>query len=463
MNRGCIPSKMLVYPADLMREAAEAGRIGVQLGTPAVDWGIVSERMWQQIRTFNQGIRDSFASLPGLDIYHATASFQDSHTLRLDYADRAAQDLIAGERIVIATGARPWIPPIEGLETTGYLTTDSFFGAQYPAAPWKRLVIVGGGAIGAEFAHIFATFGTEVTLVEMKPHLIPAEETEISAFVERQFAHHGIRVLTGYKTIAAKADGDAKVLVVEELSTGKQHAIATDAIFIASGVRSNSDLLHCENAGVALDARGWITTNARLETSQPHIYAIGDINGQYQFRHKANYEATILSHNLYAGGDMRSACYHSVPWAIFTWPQVAHVGLTEVQAKQLGLRVWVGKNYYSEVVAGIAMGYTQAGEDNGFVKVIAGEDKRILGVHIVGPQAAVLVQPFVYLMNAGYACETPYCMNPQDTHTLHLPQEGEACWRTGSLRPIMDSMVIHPSLNELTAWALDHIDWDHEA
>ena len=461
LNRGCIPSKMLVYPADMIREAALAPRVGVHLGTPAADWDVISQRMWAQIHHSEQ-LAQNLRDFPGVDVYEANAEFADPHTLRLTFPAPQADALIAAKRIVVAAGARSFVPPIPGLAETGYVTSETFFGALFPKAPWKRLIIIGGGAIGAEFAHIFSAFGSKVTVVEMRQRLIATEEEEISHFVEKQFVHNGIEVLTNHKILSASKQNGEKVLLVQDTATGQTRSIPTDEIFIASGVRSNSDQLHCEVAGIAMDEKGWIITNEYLETSQDHIFAIGDINGLYQFRHKANYEAGLLSHNLLSGGEKRAACYNAVPWAIFTWPQVGHVGLTEQEAKQQGLKVRTAVNYYSNVVAGIAMGFSQQDEDNGFVKIIIGEDKRILGAHVVGPHAAVLVQPFVYLMNAGLSCDLaqpPDAERPLQRERRLIRRN---CISTGTVMPIMNSMVIHPSFNELTAWALENVDWNDE-
>ena len=459
LTKGCIPSKMLVYPADLIRETSDARRIGLAYTPPDKDWGRVAHRMFKQINHSEQ-IRESLLYTKGLDVYQGTASFTGEHTLTVTYDDgRQAEALEAG-RIVIAAGARSFVPPVPGLEDAGYVTSETFFGERFPKSPWKSLIIIGGGAIGAEFAHIFSAFGTRVTLVEMKPHILPTEEEEISLFVEKQFRNYGVTVLSNTKIVSAGRNGTEKNVTVEDMSTGDTHTVAAEEIFVASGVRSNGDLLQLHHAGVKTDSRGYIETDEYLQTSKEHIYAIGDINGKYQFRHKANYEAGILIGNLFGRGEKKQANYDATPWAIFTWPQVGHVGLTEQQAKEKRLRVWVGRNYYSDIAGGIAMGYSRHGEDNGFVKIIAGEDKKIIGVHAAGPNAAILVQPFVYLMNAGYQCE---CIAGDEGI---IPGRGglvrSVCPQIGTFLPLEDSMVIHPSMSELAAWALEDIDWSQE-
>ena len=446
LTKGCIPSKMLVYPADVIREAAEAERVGVSFGTPTLDWKLISERMWKQINyTFR--MEKSLSGIDGLGFYKGFAEFTSPNSLRVKRPD-GEYDEITADKIIIAAGAHSFIPSIKGLEETGFVTSESFFGDKYPfEKPWDSLTIVGDGAIAAEFAHIFSAFGTDVTLVSKHDRILTSEEEEISEFVRVQFESAGIRVLTEKKTLSASADGKLKSLTVEDLRTGERETIKSEEIFIAAGVRPFSDTLSLDKAGVATDASGWIITDEYMRTTKSNIYAIGDINGKYKFRHKANYEAEILMHNLFNDSEPRKASYDSVPWAIFTHPQVAHVGMTERQVKEKGITYKVAKNSYASIAGGIAMGYGQKNTDSGFVKLISDGKGKLLGVHIVGPQAAILVQPFVYLMSSGVCCDKK--------NKGFLSKFGKDCIPEGTLTPIRNSMVIHPSLSELTAWAID--------
>lgn len=457
LTKGCIPSKMLVYPADLLREVGEAKRIGLSFAPPEVDWARIARRMFRQIN-YSGTIRENLLKVKGLSVYEGTAEFTAEHTMRVTYDDGKPTQEFMADRFVIAAGARSFVPPVPGLEEAGYVTAETFFGERFPQAPWKSLIIIGGGAIGAEFAHIFSAFGTKVTLVEMKKHILPTEEEEISLFVEKQFRLNGIDVLSHAKILSAGRGERDKTLLVEDISTGEQRTVTAEEILVASGVKSNGDLLRLDRAGVRTDSRGYIETDDLLQTSQSHIYAIGDINGKYQFRHKANYEAGILINNLFGMGEKKRANYNATPWAIFTWPQVGHVGLTEKQARDQGLKVWVGRNYYADIAGGIAMGYSRHREDNGFVKIIAGEDQKIIGVHVAGPNAALLVQPFVYLMNAGYQCECEGGKGKKGRDSAFR----SVCPQVGTFLPLQDSMVIHPSMSELAAWALESIDWSRE-
>lgn len=453
LTKGCIPSKMLVYPADLIRESEEAIRIGLDFEPPKVHWEKISHRLWKQIN-YSEKIEKEFSKVKNLDIFKGTAEFVNDKVIIIKDEKEAILEEITGERIVIAAGARTFIPPISGLNEVGFITPETFFGEHYPKKVWKSLIIIGGGAIGVEFAHIFSAYGSKVTLLEMKSRIITTEEEAISDIVQRNFVKNGIDVNTNHRILSVYSEGSNKKIVIEDNNTKEQKIVTGEEIFIASGIRSNSDLLKLENTNIRMDSRGWIITNQFLETSVPNVWAIGDINGKYQFRHKANYEAEILINNLFHE-EKKEVSYTSVPWAIFTYPQVAHVGLTENQVKEMKMKYWTGMNYYHEVVGGIAMGYSRHG-DSGFVKIIIGEEKKILGAHIVGPQAALLVQPFVYLMNASHKCS-----ESQMTRKIKSMEELRViCPPLGTYMPIHDSMVIHPSLNELTAWVIDKINWD---
>ena len=435
LTKGCIPSKMLVYPADFIREMERSERFGIKTTKPEFDWDVISRRMWEQI-DLNKLIEKNLEQVPNLTLLKGTGSFEGPGSIRIQFEGNQPEQLIQGEKIVIGTGARSRVPVINGLEEAGYLTSETFFGEKYPEKPWKSLVILGTGAISVEFAHIFSAFGTKITLIGRSNRILTKEDEEISDFVKKQFVQSGIDVLTDTTVLSVSKNHHLKYVTVENQVTKEIFEIECEEILAASGSESTGDVLCLDQAGVETDENGWIVTNQYLETSQKNIWALGDINGKYQFRHKANHEAQILAHNLYKVGTIKEARYHAVPWAIFTHPQVAHVGMTEKELKNRGISHVSAKNHYSEVVGGRAMGYRDGDEDNGFVKMIVGENKKILGVHIVGPQAATLLQPFVYIMNQ------------EDPDSL-----------AGTYEIVGDSMVIHPSLSELTAWVFEKIEW----
>ncbi|GAB4318731.1 MAG: dihydrolipoyl dehydrogenase [Promethearchaeota archaeon] len=452
LTRGCIPSKVLVYPADVVREAQRAERVGLKLKLEKVDWDVVARRMWSQIDESKQ-IDEGLATVPNLVVYRGVGRFVGEYEMEVDLNRGGTSDRFRGKRFVIASGARSVVPPIQGLQEAGYVTSETFFGDKFPAKPWKSLAIVGGGIIAAEFAHVFSAFGTEVTIVEMLPRLLTTEEPEISLFVERNFRRH-MKVLLGHRAVAAKKGKGGKVLVVEDVETKQRSEVRAEEIFVAAGRRSNADLLQVERTGVETDRHGWIKTNQYLETTKPNVWCVGDANGKYQFRHKANYDAEVVINNLFGSPEQKRAVdYSAVPWAIFTHPQVAHVGMTQAEAQAAGHQIYVAIKHYSSVAKGFAMGYERGDVDDGFVKLVVDKSYRILGAHVVGPHAAALVQPFVYLMNAGFTCAPP----PEQREGIPLSKMSFACPEAGSFMPIYRAMVIHPSINEVTGWAIGNL------
>ncbi|MBT7121439.1 MAG: FAD-dependent oxidoreductase, partial [Clostridia bacterium] len=271
LTRGCLPSKILVHPADVIREAQHAKKVGLEFVEPKVDWGLITERMWHTIDE-HKGIEQSLSNVQGLTVYKGTGEFTRPFAMHVKDKNGDYSEEFEGAKFVIAAGARSFVPPIEGLKETGYVISESFFGDKFPKKPWKSLVIIGGGAIGAEFAHIFSAFGTKVTVVEMQPHMVSLEEEEISETLAKNFVNNGIDVLLNHKAVSAQKSGNLKQVTVEDVNTGETKSIVCEEILVASGVRSNADLLKVENTGVKTSARGWIATNEFLETSVQNIW-----------------------------------------------------------------------------------------------------------------------------------------------------------------------------------------------
>ncbi|MFX1393929.1 MAG: dihydrolipoyl dehydrogenase family protein [Promethearchaeota archaeon] len=449
LTRGCIPSKILVYPADIIREAQHAIKVGLHFDLKKIEWDLISKRMWEHINE-SKIMEEGLSTIPNLTMYRGIGEFIGDYQMKVKLNDGSGySEPFKGKKFVIASGARSFIPPVEGLDDIGYITNESFFAEKFPKKPWKSLIIIGGGVIAAEFAHIFSAVGTKVSIVEMLPMLIATEEPEISAFLEKNFKRF-MTVLVNYKAIKCSMKGNLKAVTIENTKTGEKKEIEAEEILVATGRRSNNDWLKPEKTGVEINKRGWIKTNKYLETTKKNIWCLGDANGIYQFRHKANYEAEICTNNIFGPEERRkSVDYSSVPWAIFSYPQVGHVGITQEEAIEKGHEIFVAINHYSSVAKGFAMGFEENEEDDGFVKLIVDKSYRILGAHVVGPHAAILVQPFAYLMNAGFSCVLPEYSEESD-----LPKIARACPEGGSFMPIYNSMIIHPSLNELTGWAI---------
>jgi len=451
LTRGCIPSKVLVYPADIIREAQKAEDVGVKFTIERVNWDKIAERMWSQINESKE-MEKGLSQVPNVDLYKGRGEFIDKYTMEIFNKNNESIGKLKGDTFLLASGARPLIPPIEGLEDAGYITTKTFFGEKFPEKPWKSLIIIGGGIIAAEFAHIFSSLRTEVTIVEMLPRLVSTEEPEISKILEDNF-REVMNVHVNKRAIKAKSKRSHKTVLLEDVNTGEKMEVKAEEIFVAAGRRSNADLLKVENTGIDTDDKGWIKTNQFLETNVENIWCIGDANGKYQFRHKGNYESELVAYNIFGNSEQkRKVDYSSVPWAVFTYPQIGHVGMTQKEAMESGHQILVAKNKYSSVAKGFAMGLSEEDPDNGLVKLVIDESYKILGANIIGPSAATLIQQFVYLMNSGYRCEIPETAPPDV-----IPKEQRACPEAGSFMPIYNSMVIHPSLNEVAAWALGNL------
>jgi len=431
LNRGCIPSKMLVYPADLIREAERGERVGVTYGKPEVDWAKVARRMRRQIDV-NTELEQEVAETKGVTVFRGEGAFVDARTLDIRMNDGGTQRITA-DRIVIATGARTRVPEIPGLEEAGYVTSESFFADKFPEKPYESLLIIGGGSTALEIAHIFAAFGSKVTLAVRSETMLRGLDGDIAPFVKRQLEDVGIRVLYFAGAQKVSAGGGQKTVTFQDANTGETYDVTAQELFLAPGIVPNTESLNLRAAGVNTDIAGHVLSDERLMTNVEGIYAIGDVNGKFPLRHKANYEAEVLN-NILFGDNTRTARYDSVPQAVFTHPQVGSVGLSENEARKLyGDRARVFRGSYSDIVSGIAMGYSKRRGDDGFAKIITDDTGRILGAHVVGPQAAMVVQPYAYLMNAGG------------------PEQAD---RPGTWRPIRDAMTIHPTYSELAAWAL---------
>ena len=455
LNRGCIPTKIMVTAANVVREIGEAGRIGVYADNVRMDWDIVTRRLWRKINK-NDAIKQYYAAFPNVDVYEGTASFAGPKTVHVALNDGGGADL-TGDRIFIGVGARTNIPDLPGLEEAGYITSETLFGCKYPKRPYKSLIIIGGGPIGCEFAHVFSAAGTDVTIVQRNVRLLPKEDEDISAFILEQLTAHGVRVLLNKTTVSVSCRDGKKQLVIQDKTSGEYTTVAADEILVAPGIRPMTDLLHVENASVRTDARGFILTNEFLETSAEGIWAIGDVNGQAPFRHKANHEAEILAHNLFSHmppEQWRWVHYDIVPAVTFTYPEAAHVGLTEREARSKGYEVEVAINHYSASAKGYAMGLEPGAKDDGFIKlIIDAKTKYILGAHIIGHEASILIQPFVNQLTCGFHTICPIhedIASPTAKKLRALPL-------TRNLEPnpvytLSETMTPHPALSEVTMW-----------
>ncbi|HYR26993.1 MAG TPA: FAD-dependent oxidoreductase, partial [Thermoanaerobaculia bacterium] len=318
---GCVPTKALVATAKLAHQMRHAAAWGLEPVQPKLSPRSIMESMREQRRIISRhDDPQKFRNL-GIDVIEGSARLVSNREVAVGERRLAAKD------IVIATGARTSVPPVEGLKEHGFLDHVSFLKQDdFPAS----LLILGGGYIGIEFAQLFARFGVKVTVVEMLDEIVNKEDADVIARVRQILADEGIELLTGWAVKSVRRDGDKKVARIET-KAGESREIAVDELFVASGRRGNTENLGLEEAGVKVE-RSWIVVDKFLQTSVPRVWACGDVHGGLQFTHVAAYEAVKLVRNMLFPG--RSAVdYSDIPWALYTDPEVGHIGMTESEAR----------------------------------------------------------------------------------------------------------------------------------
>jgi dihydrolipoamide dehydrogenase len=389
LNVGCIPSKILIFPADRVMEIRQAAKLGIDAEVKSVDFEAIMARMRRMVGQSQRDIRESLDVAPNLDFYEVEGHFVEGGTQEGDaYALAVGDQVIRGRRVVIASGARPLIPDIEGLEDVPYLTNESVLDLKERP---ESLVIIGGGYIGVEYAHFFAAMGTRVTIIQRNEYLVPDEEPDVSELLEERMSER-MDVRTHTEVVRVRG-GEAGIGVVgRDLPGGEEREVTVEQVMVAAGRRSNADLLRVENAGIATDEQGYVEVNAYLEANVDNVWALGDATGKHMFKHVANREASIVWHNL--AHDHRAPMdWSAVPHAVFSHPQIASVGLTEAEAAK-DHDILVGEATYLDVAKGQAMM-----ETDGFTKaIVERESGAILGFHIIGPYAPMLIQEVVVAM-----------------------------------------------------------------
>ena len=392
LNTGCVPSKALLRSAKLMSHIQRADQYGLRAASAQVDFAAVMERVQRIITTIAP--HDSAERYRGLgvDCLQGDAKIMSPFAVEVTDADGSKRTLTT-RNIVIAAGARPFLPPIPGLDQIDALTSDTLWSLRILP---RRLVVLGGGPIGCELAQAFARLGSQVTQVEMADRLLVREDTDVSALVAQRFRAEGIAVLTGHKAKQFLREGDAKLLIAEH--AGDDVRIEFDAVLCAVGRTANVSGYGLEELGIGLNANRTVQTNAYLQTLYPNIFAAGDVAGPFQFTHTAAHQAWYAAVNgLFGRFKKFKADYSVIPWATFTEPEVARVGLNEQDAQAAGIAYEVALYPLDDLDRAIA-----DEEAHGFVKVLTvpGKDK-ILGATIVGDHAADLIAEYVMAMKHG--------------------------------------------------------------
>ncbi len=391
LNYGCDPTKTMIHIAKLLYHAQYAGQYGLRIPNATAHWPAVMAWMQQAITRIRGGTSEEAAaalSHKGIEVSFGEGHFISDHTMQI--GDRT----ISAERIIIATGGKNVIPPIEGLEEVGYITNRE---AVALAALPRRLAIIGGGAIGMEFAQMFHRFGVEVTVLEKSPNLLDKEDRELADALCNLLRKQGLRLETNVEFKRAQRDARGKCLTIR-CGEGEEEQLVVDEILLAIGRKPALDSLQLDKAGVQTGKRG-ITVDAYLRTSVPHIWAAGDVTGGLQFTHVAYQQGKLAGQNAFAQESQPFENY-VIPWVTYTDPALAHVGKTEAQLQQEGIKYKVGRMKFQEVERAIA-----EGETSGFVKLLVDSQGKIVGGHVLAPNAGDLLAPIVLAMQTGLSAE----------------------------------------------------------
>lgn len=405
LNEGCIPTKCLCRHAELYRGMLQAGDFGLSCETPRFDWTKIMERKEKVVNQLIAGI-EQLMKTPGIRLVHGKARFRDAHTVEIEESG----ETFSAPCVIIAVGSESKCLPIEGAHLPQVVTSRELLNV---ASVPRRLCIIGGGVIGLEFASIFNTFGSEVTVVEYCKEILPNFDRDMAKRLRTSLKKRGISFKTGAAVTGIRAEqGGACTVCYEE--KGKSEACVADMALMAVGRAPRLDALNLDDIGIAYTRRG-ITVDENMQTSVPGIYAVGDVNGLCQLAHAATYQSYRALHHIFGKTD--SLRLDIIPSAVFTTPEVAAVGLTEEACSEQGLAVKTWKSFYRANGKALSMG-----EDEGIVKIISDESGRILGGHILGAHAADLIHEVAAFMN-----------------------------QNGSVQQMKDMVHAHPTLSEMLA------------
>ncbi len=380
LNVGCIPTKMYVFSADVADAVRHAGGYGVDATFDGVRWPAVRDRIFGRIDPISAGGRDYRAHGTNTVLYQAHAEFTGPHTLRLSTGEQ-----IAAERIVVATGSRAVVPDVVRASGAPFHTSDTIMRiAQLP----RRLAILGGGFIAAELAHVFSSFGCAVTIVARSSPLLHQLDADIATrFTALAGERWDVRLDASLVALDRAGEG-------VRLTLADGCALEADLLLVATGRVPNSDRICAEAVGIALHADGRVVVDCHQRTTAEGVWALGDVCSPHQLKHVSNHEARVVAHNLVHPEALVESDHRYVPAAVFTHPQIASVGLTEAEAAQRGMPYVTAIQAFGDTAYGWAM------EDTTGICKLVGEPEngRLLGAHLIGPQASTLIQPLVQAM-----------------------------------------------------------------
>ncbi len=409
LNVGCIPSKMFVLPADRAEYARHSPRLGVHTEFHGVDWPAIRDRVFTRIDPIAEGGRQYRRDgHPNITLVEGSARFTGERTVMV------SGRTLTADRILIATGARPSIPPIAGLSETPYHTSDTIM--RVDELP-RRLGIIGGGFIAVEMGHVFSAFGSAVTMFNRSNRLLRSHDHDVSDRFTELFANR-VDLRLGELPRLVRMNGSRFELVIEDRAAGADRVEEFDQLLVATGRSPNSEDLHPPVAGVAVHPDGRIDVDDTMATTAEGVWAIGDVANPHQLKHLANREAEIAFWNMANPDEPKRGDTTVLPHAVFSDPQVGAVGYTEAEARAHGHDYVVGRRDYGGTAYGWALEDTSS-----FAKIIIDmETKDILGAHILGPQAATLIQLVAQAMTFGQRAdelaEVPYYVHPALTEVV---------------------------------------------
>ncbi|MFC5140256.1 mycothione reductase [Actinomycetospora rhizophila] len=423
LNVGCIPTKMYVYAADVAETVRRAGDLGVDASVDKIRWTDIRDRVFGRIDPISAGGQRYRQGQEGTTVYLGHASFTGERTLAVTPTEGGKTVTVTGERVVVAAGARPAIPEVIASSGVPFHTSDTVM--RLDEVP-RRLTIIGGGYIAAEFAHVFSALGSEVTLATRGPALLREQDEEVSARFTELAAHRWNVLLEAAPTAPPEQRADGTIVVHT-----RHGAIESDVLLVATGRIPNSDRLDAAAGGLALHPDGRIVVDDQQRTTSPGVWALGDVSSEHQLKHVANHEAAVVRHNLLHPDEPRATNNAHVPAAVFTDPQIASIGLREQDCRDRGIRYVTKVQRYGDVAFGWAMEDT-----TGIVKLVAAPDGTLLGAHLMGPEASSLVQPLIQAITFGLDARTmaekQYWIHPAlpeviENALLGLPLDPEQC------------------------------------
>ena len=388
LNVGCIPTKMYVHPADLARMSTESSRLGVDLELRAVHWPAIRDRIFGRIDKISAAGEQYRATSDDVDLYRSAARFVGPRTLRLE-----SGETITGDQVVIAAGSRVTLPDLPGLSEVDHYTSDTVM--RLDRLP-RSMIIIGGGYVAAEFAHVFSSFGTRVTMLNRTDRLLRGEDHEVAERFTEQISRY-VDVELRHVPQRVQAGPNGSVTVHSLDADGRPCQVSAEVLLVATGRRSNADTLDLDRGGIDVDDAGLIVVDDEQRTTAENVFALGDVSSPYQLKHVANAEARVVRHNLLHPDALIASDHRFVPHAVFSDPQIASVGITEDEARERQVRHVTATRAYGDVAYGWAME-----DDAHFVKLLADPDTGLLlGAHLVGPEAANLIQPLIQAMSFG--------------------------------------------------------------